>query len=228
MATGGWRLTTLLTPAARARLADEALRRHRAEGQSVCLERSPDEDIRRGNPARDLEWAPGGSRLDAFYHAPPLAALLLRLTGLDWEPSGERAAFSYYRHPGQYLDLHRDVDACDLAVITCIQECGAPARGLGGALCLWPSRSRERLAAIRARPELGRVPVRLRPGESIVLLGGTIPHRLEPVGPDHVRIVAPLCFAVRSGDETQLRNRQHGAPWLSQRIAGTISRASAS
>jgi len=194
MASGGWRLTELLTPAARTALAEEAVRSHSAAAQVVRLDRSPDEERERGNPARYMEWAPGGSRLRAFYHAPPLLALLRRLTGLDWTPSGEQAAFSYYRRPGHHLDVHKDIDACDLAVITCLHEDGAPADGLAGALCLWPGRTGDRLTEIRADPAPGRVPVRLRPGESIVILGGLVPHRLEAMAEGHVRVVAPLCF----------------------------------
>jgi hypothetical protein len=193
MAAGGWRTARLLTQGAVRALADEAVRCH-ASAEVVRLDRSPDEDSRRGNPARHLESAPGGGRLRALYRAPPLTALLRRLTGVDWVPSGGQAAFSYYRRAGHHLDVHRDIDVCDLAVITCIHETGAPDRGLAGALCLWPTRTGERLAAIRADPDGGRVAVRLRPGESLVLLGGLIPHRLEPVAAGHVRIVAPLCF----------------------------------
>jgi hypothetical protein len=199
MAAGGWSRTTLLTPAARTALADEALHCHAANAQSVALARSPDEDVVRGNPARHLEWAPGAGRLDALYRAPPLAAVLHRLTGLEWRPSGELASYSYYRRPGHFLDLHRDIDSCDLAVITCVHETGAPTSGLSGSLCLWPTRTGERLAAIRSDPDRGRVPVRLAPGESIILLGGVIPHRLEPVQGEHVRVVAPLCFTVMRG-----------------------------
>ena len=47
---------------------------------------------------------------------------------------------------------------------------------------------------MRADPVPGRVTVRLRPGQAIVLLGGLIPHAIEPLGPGHVRITSPLCF----------------------------------
>ena len=197
VAGGGWLRTRLLSPRALSALAQESAGCHAATGEVVRLDRSPDEDVTRGNPARYMESAPGGPRLRAFYYAPPLLALLRRLTTLDWTPSGDHAAFSYYLRPGHHLDLHRDIDACDLAVITCIHEAGAPAGGVAGALCLWPGRTGERLAAIRAHPSEGRVVVRLRPGESVVLLGGLIPHRLEPVAEGHVRVVAPLCFRAR-------------------------------
>jgi hypothetical protein len=198
MATAGWRRTALLTPRARRALAAEAVHQHASAGESVRLDRSPDEDLQRGSPARYLESAPGGSRLCALYHAPQLTGLLRRLTGLEWERSGERAAFSYYRREGHHLDLHRDIDICDLAVITCIHESGAPREGLSGALCLWPSRTDARLSSIRGDQVRGRVPVRLAPGECIILLGGLVPHCLQPLRSGHVRIVAPLCFKLRN------------------------------
>lgn len=196
LANGGWWRGFLLSPAARAALAEEAARCHAAEAQVARIGWSPDEDVVRGNPARFLEWAPAGPRLRAFYAAPPLARFLGGITGLDWTPSGEQPSFSYYRRSGHHLGLHRDIDACDLAVISCIHEAGAPASGLAGALCLWPDRADEKLADIRHEPERGRVAVRLSPGESIVLLGGIVPHELVAVQDGHVRIVAPLCFRV--------------------------------
>lgn len=192
MARGGWLTTRLLSPRALAALtADAAACAPHAEETRLAV--SPDEATFRGNPARWLDSAAGGPALAGFYRSPALTALFGRLTGLPWEPTGEAGSWSYYGRAGQFLDLHRDIDACDLALITCVYEAGAPA-GLSGVLRLWPERVGEPLAAVRRDPERGRVEVRLRPGESLVLLGGAIPHRLEPMAPGHVRVVAPLCF----------------------------------
>jgi hypothetical protein len=189
----GFTLTRLLSPPAAAVLGREALRCH-ASASVARLDQSPDEDARRGNPARHLESATGGPGLQRLYEATALRGVLRALTGLDWAPSGPVGSYSYYRRPGHHLDLHRDIEECDLAVITCVYEHGAPADGPSGALELWPGRSGDRLADIRREPERGRVEVRLRPGESILLLGGVVPHRVAPVGAGHVRVVAPLCF----------------------------------
>ena len=195
VAEGGFTRTVLLSEGARAALAADALRRLPL-AETARLEQSPDEDRKRGNPARFMESAPGGEGLRAFYRAPAVRGLLERLTGLPWTCSGDSGSWSYYRRPGHHLDLHRDIDACDLAVITCVHERGAPQGGLSGALCLWPERADDTLAAIRADPAPGRVVVRLSEGESLVLLGGLIPHRLEPLAAGHVRVVAPLCYRV--------------------------------
>lgn len=199
VAAGGWTVGDLLGPRARQALAAEACRCHAAGATRARLDASPDEDVRRGNPARSLESAPGWGALQALYTAPVLRAWLRELTGLDWVPSGGQGTYSYYRREGDFLGVHRDVDECDLAVIACVAETGAPASGIGGALSLWPTRTADRLSKIRARPAPGRVTVRLRPGQSIVLLGGLVPHALEPLDVGHERVVAPLCFRAADG-----------------------------
>ena len=153
-----------------------------------------EEDTRRGDPDRWLDWAPGGPVLQALYLASHVLETLERLTGLRWMPSGQQGSYSYYRHPGQYLGLHRDVDACDLAIITCVDERLPSSPGSSGMLCLYPDRTRERLSDIRRSPNRGPVLLRLEPGSSLILLGGMIPHWLMPVAPGQVRIVAPLCY----------------------------------
>jgi hypothetical protein len=187
----GYRVTRLLGPRAQAALAQEATRCEITESH---LERSPDEDVRRGNPARRLHTAVGGSALRTLYASATLAALLGRMTGAAWTPSAQLGTYSLYCRPGHFLDVHRDVETCELAVIACVYDHGAPAAGTAGALCLWPGRRHGRLAAIRADPERGRVVVRLRAGEAIVLMGGIVPHAIAPLAEEHTRIVAPLCF----------------------------------
>lgn len=187
----GYRVTRLLGPRAQAALTREATR---CEITESCLERSPDEEIRRGNPARRLHTAVGGEALRALYSSTMLGDLLRRMTQVEWTPSAQLGTYSFYCRPGHHLDLHRDVDTCDLAVIACVYEHGAPTAGAAGALCLWPDRRHERLSAIRAAPERGRIIVRLTPGDAIVLAGGIVPHAIAPLGEGHTRIVAPLCF----------------------------------
>lgn len=194
VAAGGWTVGPVLGPRARAAATAEAVRAHASVATEARLENALDEDRIRGNPARLLESAPGGPALRAFYTAPLLLAWLRRLTGLDWVRTGDLGTYSYYRREGSFLGVHRDIDTCDVAVITCIFESGAPAGGISGSLSLWPERTTEPVSAVRADPERGRVTVRLRPGEAIVLLGGIVPHAIEPLGPGHVRITSPLCF----------------------------------
>jgi hypothetical protein len=185
-----FQVTRLLGARATDALAREALPCHSA-AEVWRLDRGSED---RGSPSRWLETAAGGPALRAFYTATAVAALLRRLTGTAWRPSGAGGSYSYYRREGHFLGLHRDVEQCDLALITCVYEHGAPAAGQSGALHLWPERTQERLGEIAADPEPGRVSVRLRPGESIILLGGIVPHTLAEIEKGHVRIAAPLCF----------------------------------
>jgi hypothetical protein len=194
LARAGGAVVTRLTDAA----GDEALR---AEALACAAHAEPayvaspvDEDRLRGHPERWLESAPGGPVLDALYRSAGLLDLLADLTDLPWRPSGSGGTYSYYRVGGHHLGLHRDVEECDLAVIVCIEDRGASPCGPSGRLRLYPDRIREPLSAIRATREAGAVDVRLREGESLVLLGGWVPHELLPVARGQRRIVAPLCF----------------------------------
>lgn len=190
---GGWRVERLLSGPALAAVAAEA-EACSAEATESVVEEPRDDDPRRGHPDRRLESAPGGPVLRALYASPVLHALLARLTGAAWEPSGLQATYSYYRAPGHYLGLHRDVDVCDLAVIACVADDG-PAGGdaASGVLHAYPGRAGDTLAAIRADRH-GAVAIRLAPGDVVVLLGGVVPHEVSPVGGRRCRIVAPLCF----------------------------------
>lgn len=192
---GGATLVRLLDEASVAALHAEALACHPTGRESFVPE--PDAAERGGAPDRHLESAVGGPLLDSLYAAPELPETLYDLTGVRWRPSGGQATYSYYCRPGHHLGIHRDVDACDLAVIVCLADDRAPVAGddeAAGSLVLYPSRSNGPLQAIRDDPVTGAVAVRSRPGDAAVILGGMVPHRLHPVGARHVRIVAPLCF----------------------------------
>lgn len=190
---GGWAVGELLGARSRAALATEARRCHAAGATRARLDASPDEDGARGNAARRLESAPGGALLQALYTAPILHGWLRRLTGVQWVPSGG-GTYSYYVREHDFLGVHRDVEICDLAVIACIEDVGGSGASRAGALSLWPQRTTERVSEIRCRPQRGRVTVRLAPGQAIVLLGGVVPHALEPLTAGRRRVVAPLCF----------------------------------
>lgn len=149
---------------------------------------------RGGTPARKFLSSPGGSAQDAFYTAPWLVGVLQDVTGLPVHPTGERGTFTYYARTGDYLDLHRDVEHCDLAVITCLHDDG-PHAGPGGALRLYPRHAAQPLSAVRADPG-GAVDVRLHPGHTAILYGGIVPHEVLPTEPGQRRIVSVLCYEV--------------------------------
>ena len=191
VAQGGAVVTSLLDGPHLAALTRDAFAVHpRATEQRI--DSAGDEIETRGDPDRWLESAPGGPPLQDFYDSTAVHQLLAQLTGLTWTTAGGLGTFSYYRRRGHHLGLHRDLDICDLAVITCVYDDGDE-NGASGRLCLYPSRTSESLASIRKNPK-GGVAVRLRPGQSLILLGGLIPHRLLPMSNGHTRIVSPLCY----------------------------------
>ena len=187
-------IARLLEPARLARLQQEALSRHAA---AVETRVEVPRDDRAGEPDRWLESAAGGPELNELYRSAETLSVLRDVTGVSWQQSGPAGSYSYYRREGHHLGLHRDIDICELAVITCLVDDAQGDPGTGGTLLLYPSRSGDSLAAIRRSPEDGALGVRLQPGQTLILLGGLVPHRLLPLGPGHVRIISPLCYRVR-------------------------------
>jgi hypothetical protein len=196
MRMGGAVVASLADEATVTALRDEAMALWDS-AETVSVAEPRDEDRRRGDPDRWLDWATGGPALRRFYRRRDVLDLLGRLTGIAWEPSGDQGMYSYYRRPGQYLGLHRDIDTCDMAIITCVHDVVPADPGTSGTLCLYPGRTAEPLSRVRATSERGRVFLRLPVGRSLILLGGMIPHTLLPVAPGHIRIVAPLCYMAR-------------------------------
>jgi hypothetical protein len=148
----------------------------------------------RGDPDRWLESAPGGQVLNDFVSSVDVAGALHALTGVDWTPAGP-GSWSYYRSEGHHLGIHRDVAVCDLAVITCVVDEGRSGRS--GLLRVWPTRSRATPDELR-RSAHGHVDLRVSAGDTVVLLGGLLPHCVLPLAVGHLRIVAPICYQPRA------------------------------
>jgi hypothetical protein len=148
---------------------------------------------RGGMPPRALQSAGGGSVQDALYAAPGLHALLSAHCGARVVPSGNRGSYSYYVQPGDFLDTHLDVDTCDVTLITVLHDDTDP-RDPAGGLAVYPGMLGAPLSEIRAAPDHGMALIKARPGQSILLLGGLVPHRVEPLGPAGQRVISALCF----------------------------------
>lgn len=190
LSAGGFAVVERLPGATHAwrALLDEALRQApHAERQQH--DRDAASDGRGGLPARRLFSSPGGERLDALYGDPEFQDLVGRTVGMLVSPSGFQGSYSYYVRPGDHLGLHRDIDACDVAVITCLCDTGG-----SGALRLYPRRAAEPLSRIRATSHQGRVDIHLRPGHTIVLMGGYVPHATTPMAANQRRIISALCY----------------------------------
>ena len=175
-------------------LLAEALERH-GEALECDIPASDGEEVRGGVPARRFLSATGGPVQDAFYRAPWVLNFLRRLTAPTLVPTGERGTYSYYVRAVDFLAVHRDIQTCDLAVITCLRD-GAEVEGDGGSLCLYPGRLLEPLSAVRSTPEEGALRVRLDAGQTIALCGGLVPHALLPVAEGQERVVSVLCYHI--------------------------------
>lgn len=159
---------------------------------------------RGGAPARRLFSSGGGDAQQALYSCRQFLGLLADTVGASVHPSGVSGSYSYYARPGDHLGLHRDVLACDVAAITCL--CDSGGGGGSGALQLYPTRIADSLATIRGTPHRGRVAIHLRPGQTVVLLGGYVAHATAPVAAGQRRVISVLCYR---GD------------WASRETAGT-------
>jgi hypothetical protein len=151
------------------------------------------EERRGGKPRRKLLTAEAGPVQDALYAAPSLADFLSGTCGIPMVPSGNRGSYSYYARAGDFLDLHRDVETCDLTMITGLYDNSDPSED-AGSLVLYPDRVAEPLSSIRTSLHQGAYPVKLIPGCTILLLGGIVPHRVQPVREGQIRVISVLCF----------------------------------
>ncbi|MCP9493232.1 MAG: hypothetical protein MSG64_02130 [Pyrinomonadaceae bacterium MAG19_C2-C3] len=172
--------------------------RHEAVGQLPKailsdVERSDGEEVRGGNPARRFFSAPGAAVQDAYYRSAWMLDFVRAVVGVPLTPTGMMGTYTYYRRHGDFLAVHRDIEACDVAVITCLFD-NARDADVGGLMSFYPKRLTEPLSAIRRDAEHRRVSLRLHPRQTIVMYGGIVPHAILPTGAQQVRIVSVLCY----------------------------------
>lgn len=148
---------------------------------------------RGGTPARHLYTAGGGPVQDSLYTAPWLSEYLSSLCGVAITPAGTRGSFSYYIHDGDYLGLHLDIETCDVTLITTLRDDAGP-NDSSGALLLHIEHLGSNLHAVRHAPQQGLCMVKAIPGQSVLLLGGLLPHETVPITPGGSRIISALCF----------------------------------
>lgn len=198
MRKGGWATFDHIPGAgACARLlAESRLCLHGAVATAVAT--SDDEEVRGGSPARRFISAPGGAEQAALYRSPETTRFLSEICNAPVRPTGEGGTYTYYARAGDHLSLHRDIVACDIAVITSLLDRHRDGSSGGGMRC-YPSRQHEPLSRIRATPDHGVVNLRLPVGSTMVLFGGLVPHLIEPLAAGELRIVSLLCFRVYDG-----------------------------
>lgn len=154
------------------------------------------EDRTDSQPRRHLYSAPGGPIQQKYYHDPALLRFLSAETDLSLKPKTERGSYSYYLQPGDFIGLHRDSVGCDLAVLTVLYDSSAQTEKAGG-LLIYCDRIDESIYSIRKSPSYGTEFVKMLPGQTLLLLGGLIPHRLIPVRSEQFRIISALCFQIQ-------------------------------
>ena len=139
-------------------------------------------------PGRDLHWGLHGCQ--------QMAETLASICGLGVSASGS-GTYSFYEQTGDFLAVHRDVEQCDIAVITSLTRCkmDCPA----GELVVYPDFIREPLSTVRAAGRGAGISVPLDRGHSMILLGGILPHEVAPTSPGQERIVAINCYRVLTG-----------------------------
>ena len=180
----------LLSPHSLAELSAEAVSAKLA-GERNVLAISDDTEGRGGSPGRAFTSAHGGAVQWRLYNSPTLLKLLTELCDVAPAPTGG-GTYSFYEQPGDFLAVHRDVLACDLAVITCLSDTGAASAGRG--LLAYPGYIREPLSRVREAGVAAGTPVPLRRGDTVVLLGGIVPHEVAPIPPGSERIVSVMCY----------------------------------
>ena len=154
--------------------------------------------VRGGNPARRFISAGGGEEQAGFFHNPETKRFLTGISNARVRPTGKRGTYTYYARPGDHLALHRDIETCDIAVVTCLLDNHRDG-STGGLTCSYPDRQHEPLSRIRTKPGDGAVSVRLPVGSTMVMFGGLVPHLIEPLTSSELRIVSILCFRVFAG-----------------------------
>lgn len=173
------------------RMAAEAFRLAPGAGRQTSVNVIGD-DGRGATPSRELANGPGGPEQDAFYHHAPLHDWLFHRTGVRVRPTSARGTYSYYTRPGDYLDLHVDIVACDVTLITVLHD-DTPVDDVGGGLALYGAHADVPLSVIHAERPAPTALIVAPAGQSIVLLGGLVPHRVLPVTGGS-RVISALCF----------------------------------
>jgi hypothetical protein len=166
----------------------------RVGGSRAQVPQSDGTEGRGGSPARAYRSASGGELHWQLYGSQPMAETLARLCGVTLSPSGA-GTYSYYEDPGDFLALHRDVVDCDVAVITCLQH--RTAENSSGGLLVYPQYVNRSLSEVRAAGRATATPLRVGRGETVVLLGGFVPHEVTPLSADEQRVVAIMCYRIQ-------------------------------
>jgi hypothetical protein len=168
---------------------------------------------RHARPRRCYFLSLGGPVQAAMCQSAELSRFLSSECGMPIRPTARRGSYTYYTRTGDFLDLHRDIESCDVAMITVLHDNTSPS-SQSGALVVYSDRIAEPLSAIQARPDIGGQTIKLSAGQTIVMFGGIVPHRVLPVAEGQTRIVSVLCFRAfaRRANRVGRHRRRHDRP----------------
>ena len=169
----------------------------RAEAVRQYVADSDGTDGRGGSPARSFRSGRGGDLHWGLHGSSQMMETLGRLCGARVAPSGS-GTYSFYEQPGDFLALHRDILQCDVAVITCLTR--HDSGSATGELTVYPGFIREPLSVVRAAGRSYGRPVAIDRGQTVILLGGLVPHEVTPTAEGQERIVAINCYRVETGE----------------------------
>jgi hypothetical protein len=153
-----------------------------------------DEDRKAGARIKRLV-ARGGAPQCVLYHDPEMHSFLSVETGLSLAPSGSHGIYAYYVRNNDFIGLHRDTSPFDVELITSLYDTHPDNEQ--GSLAIYPTRTTESCESISKTSKKGKEIIKLKPGQSMLILGGVIPHRVVPVFADQIRIVSSLSFSVK-------------------------------
>ena len=149
---------------------------------------------RGGEPARKYRATAAGVCQYGIFSSKGMVEAIAEICGCAVTSSGT-GSYSYYHEVGDYLGLHRDIELCEVATITCLEDDGPEGRG---GLRAYPEYVGRPLAAIYEECPRG-LEVGARAGDTIVIAGGMVPHEVTPVVEGQRRTVALACFAMGKG-----------------------------
>jgi hypothetical protein len=144
------------------------------------------------DPGRNYLSANGGSVQTTIYHDAILHRALTKFCGHPVRPTGDQGTYSYYECAGHFLGLHRDVPRCDLTMITCLRR--ESEEDTSGALRLYYKSLQQPLTEIHSGTKFHDIHINF--GQTLLLLGGCVPHEVLACGPDFKRYISVLCFEI--------------------------------
>ena len=118
-------------------------------------------DWRGGQPQRFLGGVTAGPRMNEMFARRETVAMLRGLLGANLRCAGG-GSLTVYERPGDRLGLHRDIETCDVTLVTCIWEEGERREGVlrvsrvrsHCALSLIPADRASRVARSRYAPAI--------------------------------------------------------------------------